>query len=159
GLGQLLVTEGLITEEQLARALGELKTSGERLGSVLVRLDLVNEVRLAQFLGRVHRVAVVTLDQPIDAEVLALVPSSIARKHDVIPTEWTQDALTLAMADPLTLPALDDITFLTGLRVTPAVAPLSVIRQALERSYESRPADLLGSEEADAIELEILDSN
>jgi type IV pilus assembly protein PilB len=158
-LGRLLVTEGLITEEQLARALGELKTSGERLGTVLVRLDLVDEVRLAQFLGRVHRVAVVTLDQPIDAEVLALVPSSIARKHDVIPIEWTQDALTLAMADPINLPALDDVTFLTGLRVTPAVAPLSAIRQALERSYETRPPDLLGSEEADAIELEILDSN
>src|SRR6266508_266953 len=86
-LGQLLVAEGLITEEQLARALGELKTSGERLGAVLVRLGLLNEVRLAQFLARVHRVAVVPLDQPIDEEVLALVPQSIARKYDVIPIE------------------------------------------------------------------------
>jgi type IV pilus assembly protein PilB len=67
--------------------------------------------------------------------------------------------ITLAMADPMNLPALDDVTFLTGLRVTPAVAPLSAIRLALERCYRDRPATLLLGEEAEAVELEILDSH
>jgi type IV pilus assembly protein PilB len=154
-----MVTEGLITEEQLARALGEIRTSGERLGAALVRLGLVDEDRLAQFLARIHRVPVVSLDRPVDEEVLALVPEATARKYDIFPIERARDALTLAMADPMNLPALDDVTFLTGLRVMAAVAPISVIRQAIEQSYQTRTAGLLGGEEADAVELEILDSS
>ena len=158
-LGPLMVTEGLLTEEQLARALSEIKTSGERFGAVLVRLGLADEVNLAQFFARVYRVPVAPLDRPITDEVLALVPESTARKYDVIPIERAGDALMLAMADPMNLPALDDVTFLTGLRVTAAVAPISAIRQAIERSYQTPSVSLLGGEEADAVELEILDSN
>jgi type IV pilus assembly protein PilB len=63
------------------------------------------------------------------------------------------------MADPTNLPALDDVTFLTGLRVMPAVAPLPAIRQAIEASYEARPTNFLAGAEVDAVELEILDSS
>jgi type IV pilus assembly protein PilB len=157
-LGQLLVAEGVIGEQQLTEALAELK-SGERLGALLVRLGLVTDGRLAQFLGRVYRLPVVAIDGPIADEIVAMVPEAIARKHDVIPIDRAHDAITLAMADPTNLPALDDITFLTGLRVMPAVAPLSAIRRALDTAYEARPHTFLAGAEAEAVELEILDSN
>jgi type IV pilus assembly protein PilB len=157
-LGQLLVAEGLIGEKQLTEALGELK-SGERLVALLVRLGLVNDGRLAQFLGRVYRLPVVAIDGPVPEEILALVPEAIARKYDVVPIERAHDSITLAMADPTNLPALDDVTFLTGLRVIPTVAPLAAIRRALEAANDARPQTLLLGAEADAVELEILDSN
>jgi type IV pilus assembly protein PilB len=158
-LGQLLVAEEQLTQEQLARALGEQKASGERLTAVLVRLGLIDEVRLAHFLARLHRVALVTLDRVIEEDVLALVPETIARKHDVLPIERVGDTITLAMADPMNLPALDDVTFVTGLRVTAAVAPVLAIRRSIDQAYAARVVNFLTGEEADAVELEILDSN
>src|SRR5215510_9582026 len=86
-LGDILVAEGLINEEQLARALEEQKKGPhERLGSVLVRLDLIHEEQLTGFLSRQYGIASITLhDLDIDPEVLRLVPVHIAKKYEVLP--------------------------------------------------------------------------
>jgi type IV pilus assembly protein PilB len=138
-LGDLLVAEGLISEDQLARALAvQKKGSGERLGSVLVRLDLIHEEQLIGFLSRQYGIPSITLHEfAVDPEVLQLVPAHVAKKYDILPVKRLRDSLTLAMADPANVFAVDDVAFMTNLQVVPVVASQAAIREAIARSYES----------------------
>src|SRR6184192_473939 len=138
-LGDLLVEDGLLTAEQLKKALAEQKGSPEKLGSVLVRLNFVNEDQLIGFLSRQYGVPSITLAQlDIDPGVLRLVPAPIARKYEVIPVRKMGNSLALAMADPTNVFALDDIAFMTNLQVLPLVASQTAVRKAIDRNYESR---------------------
>jgi type IV pilus assembly protein PilB len=140
-LGDLLVAEGLITEEQLGKALTEQKGSTEKLGSILLKLNFVQEEQLIGFLSRQYGIPSITLSQlDIDPEVLKLVPDSIAKKYEVLPIKRQGTALTLAMADPTNVFALDDVAFMTNLQVTPVVASQAAIRKAIERNYEAQTA-------------------
>src|SRR2546425_4847451 len=138
-LGDLLVADGLLTAEQLKKALAEQKGSPEKLGSVLVRLNFVNEDQLIGFLSRQYGVPSITLAQlDIDPDVLKLVPPPIARKYEVIPVRKMGNSLALAMADPTNVFALDDISFMTNLQVLPLVASQTAIKKAIDRNYESK---------------------
>ncbi len=142
-LGDLLVNEGLISQEQLHRALSEQKGSNEKLGTILVRLGIINEDQLIGFLSRQYGIPSITLSRlDIDPEVVRLVPPQIARKYEVLPVKRTGNALTLAMADPTNVFALDDVAFMTNLQVLPVVASQGAIRQAIERTYEPQAAAL-----------------
>ena len=135
-LGDLLVAEGLLTPEQLQRALTEQKHTAERLGAVLVRLKLLGEEQLAGFLSRQYGLPSLSLsDLEIDPGVLELVPAAVAEKYDVLPVKRAGNTLTLAMADPTDVLALDQIAFMTNLQVIPVVAPQAAIRRAIARSY------------------------
>src|SRR5215470_13941028 len=138
-LGDLLVADGLLTAEQLKKALAEQKGSAEKLGSVLVRLNFVNEDQLIGFLSRQYGVPSITFGQlDIDPDVLRLVPSPIARKYEVVPVRRMGNSLALAMADPTNVFALDDISFMTNLQVLPLVASQTAIKKAIDRNYESK---------------------
>jgi len=140
-LGDLLVGEGLITQEHLQRALAEQKGTSEKLGSILVRLNLLSEEQLIGFLSRQYGIPSITLSQlDIDPEVVRLVPSQLAKKYEVIPIKRTGNALTLAMSDPTNVFALDDVAFLTNLQVLPVVASQGAIRKAIDRIYDSQAA-------------------
>ncbi len=142
-LGDLLVNEGLISQEQLHRALSEQKGSNEKLGTILVRLGIINEDQLIGFLSRQYGIPSITLSQlDIDSDVVKLVPAQIARKYEVLPVKRTGNALTLAMADPTNVFALDDVAFMTNLQVLPVVASQGAIRQAIERIYEPQASAL-----------------
>jgi type IV pilus assembly protein PilB len=138
-LGDLLVAEGLITSDDLRRALSEQRGTSEKLGSILVRLNLVSEEQLIGFLSRQYGIPSITLSQlDIDPEVLRLVPAQLAKRYEVIPIKRTGNALTLAMSDPTNVFALDDVAFLTNLQVLPVVASQGAIRKAIDRTYDSQ---------------------
>ena len=138
-LGDLLVGEGLISPDQLQRALVEQRGTSEKLGSILVRLNLITEEQLIGFLSRQYGIPSITLSQlDFDPEVLRLVPAQLAKKYEVIPIKRTGNALTLAMSDPTNVFALDDIAFLTNLQVLPVVASQGAIRKAIDRIYDSQ---------------------
>src|SRR5438034_7999904 len=138
-LGDLLVREGLIDNDQLARALQEQKGSNDKLGSILVKLNFVTEEKLIAFLSRQYGIPSITLSQlDIDPEVLRLVPSQLAKRYEIIPIKRTGNALTLAMSDPTNVFALDDVAFLTNLQVLPVVASQGAIRKAIDRTYDSQ---------------------
>ena len=137
-LGDLLVADQLITQEQLQQALVEQKNSNEKLGSILVRLGYLNEDQLIGFLSRQYGIPSITLSQlDIDPEVLKLVSAPIARKYEVLPIRRIGNTLTLAMADPTNVFALDDIAFMTNLNVIPVVASQGAIRKAIDRNYDT----------------------
>ncbi len=138
-LGDLLVAEGLISQEQLLKALREQKGTTEKLGSILVRLHLLTEEQLIGFLSRQYGIPSMTLSQlDVDTDVLRLVPAAIAKKYEVLPVKRVGNTLTLAMADPTNVFALDDIAFMTNLQVLPVVASQAAIRKAIERNYEAQ---------------------
>ena len=136
-LGDLLVAEGLITQAQLRQALADQKGKGDKLGTILVSLGFVSEEQLIGFLSRQYGIPSITLDNvDIDAETVQLVPAQIAKKYEVLPVKRIGGTLTLAMADPTNVFALDDVAFMTNLQILPVVAPQAAIRRALEKNYE-----------------------
>ncbi|HET7342431.1 MAG TPA: type IV-A pilus assembly ATPase PilB [Methylomirabilota bacterium] len=139
------MAEGIISPEQLQDALREHRRSKERLGSVLARRGLVTEARLVELLSKEHGLPSVAMDQQsIPADVLALVPVHIARKYDVLPVGKVGNGLSLAMADPTNVVAMDEIAAMTRLTVLPVVAAGSAIRAAVERHYAAAPAPIAG---------------
>ncbi len=162
-LGDLLVREGLIDNEQLARALQEQKGSNDKLGSILVKLSFVTEENLIAFLSRQYGIQSITLSQlDIDPDVLKLVPEQIARKYEVLPVKLQGNTLTLAMGDPTNVFALDDVGFMTNLQVIPAVASQAAIRQAIDRSYDSKDggiADIMSEMEGAATDVELVEGD
>ena len=162
-LGDLLVREGLIDNEQLTRALQEQKGSNDKLGSILVKLSFVTEENLIAFLSRQYGIQSITLSQlDIDPDVLKLVPEQIARKYEVLPVKLQGNTLTLAMGDPTNVFALDDVGFMTNLQVIPAVASQAAIRQAIDRSYDSKGggiADIVSEMEGAAADVELVEGD
>ncbi|HET9924633.1 MAG TPA: type IV-A pilus assembly ATPase PilB [Methylomirabilota bacterium] len=153
-LGDRLVAEKLITTEQLQKALAEQKGSADKLGTILVRLQFITEDSLVSFLSKQYAIPAITVAQvDPDPDVLKLVPEQIAKKHGVLPIKRMGNTLTLAMADPTNVFALDDVGFMTGLQIQPVVASEAAIRKAFERLYDTGGSvtDMMSElEEADA---------
>src|SRR2546428_2065387 len=142
-LGDLLVAEGLITEAQLRQALAEQKGKTEKLGSILARLGFITEEQLIGFLSRQYGIPSITLSNiDVDAETLRLVPAPIARKYEVLPVKRIGGTLTLAMADPTDVFALDNVAFMTSLQILPLVASEVAIREGIERHYEGQTSGI-----------------
>jgi len=162
-LGDLLVREGLINQEQLQRALTEQKGNNEKLGSILIRHSVITEDQLVAFLSKQYGIPSITLSQlDIDADVLKLVPAQIAKKYEVLPIKRTGNSLTLAMADPTNVFAVDDVGFMTNLQVIPVVAAQGAIRKALDRLYETQGsgmAEVISEMEGTAGDVEVVEGD
>jgi type IV pilus assembly protein PilB len=137
-LGEILLKANLITQSQLDQALAQQKIEGGRIGSILTKLGFVKEEEVAQCLGHKYGIPYVDLDaQAIDASVSRLIPPAIAHKHLVIPVAKVGTTLTMAMADPTNVFAVDDIKFMTGLNVRLMIATESSVRRAIDRYYDA----------------------
>ena len=162
-LGDLLVAEGLITDAQLKQALGDQKGKTDKLGSILVKLGFITEEQLIGFLSRQYGIPSITLNKvEIDPETLRLVPTTIALKYEVLPVKRIGGTLTLAMADPTNVFALDDIAFMTNLQILPVVAPQAAIRKGIEKYYEaptSSMSDMLSEITAEVGNVEVVEGS
>jgi type IV pilus assembly protein PilB len=137
-LGDMLVKAALITREQLNQALQQQQTGGGRIGGNLVKLGFISEDDITSFLSRQYGVPSINLSHfEIDATVIKLIPSEIAQKHQVIPINRTGNVLTVAMADPSNIFAIDDIKFMTGFKVEPVVAAETSIKNSINKYYDS----------------------
>ena len=137
-LGELLVRENIISVKQLQAAQDEQKRSGGRLGSSLVKLGLIGEGDLLNFLSKQYHVPSINLDDfQIDAEIIKLINEDVAQKHQVVPVHRSGSSLVIAMADPSNIYAIDDVKFLTGYNVEVVVASETQIAKAIERSYKT----------------------
>ncbi len=144
-LGDLLVREKIITQDQLAQALKKQKQTGGRLGSVLVSLGFLTDEEVTNFLSRQYGVPAINLQFfEIDPNVVKLIPQETARKHQILPLSRVGASLTIAMVDPTNVFAMDDIKFMTGFNIEPVVASESAIMDRIERAYaEPDPSENL----------------
>ena len=135
-LGELLVKRNFITPDQLKKATDEQKFKGGRLESILVKLGFVKEDDLLSFLSAQYRVPSVKLSKiEINPNVIKLVPASKAKNYLMIPVQRVGPKLTLAMADPSNIIAIDEIKFMTSFNVEPVVASEAEIVEAIKKYY------------------------
>lgn len=135
-LGELLLEAGLLDGDQLERAIEEQKQSGIMLGAALLKLGLVSEHDLLGLLHKQLRLAVVDLDSTApDEGALGKIAEDLARKYLAIPLEIGRKSLTVAMADPMNVAALEDLRFHAGMFIQPVLAAPSQILAAIDRYY------------------------
>lgn len=136
-IGLALLRSGLITQDQLDRVTRDQEESHLSLTSSLVRLGILTENKLADFLAEHFNTRVVDLKSvELDPNVRAFVPADVAEKYRVFPVERRGKKLTLAMSDPSDFSAIEDIRFVTGLEVLPVVATESDLKEVLEEFYQ-----------------------
>ncbi|MGH7699676.1 MAG: type IV-A pilus assembly ATPase PilB [Gemmatimonadales bacterium] len=142
-LGDILVREGLISLDQLKRALQEQKATGMRLGYNLVKLGFIEETEVTKMLARQYRMPALDLSRfEVDPKILKLIPPDIATKHTVLPLKREGRTLTVAIADPNNVAAIEDIKFITRMDVFPVVAGEYTLRNAIDRYYQQSDAQL-----------------
>jgi len=137
-LGELLLKAQLISQDQLQKALDEQRMTGGKLGEILHKHGFVNEEDIIECLSHQFGVPSINLRHfEVDEAIARLIPVDLSRKYTVIPVNKTGATLTVAMADPSNIFAMDEITFMTGYRVEPVVASEEAIREAIDRYYGS----------------------
>jgi type IV pilus assembly protein PilB len=143
-LGELLVEAGLITEAQLEEVLEESKkNSGTRIGNILVKKGYASEIDISQTLSFQLNIPFVDISSTtIDPEAIESVNERLAKKYLLVPLYFEGKILVVAMADPLNLNAIDDVSFSAGLQVRPCVATPSDIGEAIRIHYHlSQPIE------------------
>lgn len=137
-LGEILVRENLITSQQLREALEYQRSNGGRLGSNLVKLGIISDDVITAVLSRQYGVPSINLDLfQIEEETIKLISHEVALKYSVLPISKVGATLTLAMADPTNVFAMDDIKFMTGLNVEPVIASEASLQIAIGKYYSS----------------------
>src|SRR5256714_1766746 len=135
-LGDLLVKEKVITQEQLTQAVKVQKETNCRLGSALVKLGFLTDEDVTNFLSRQYGVPAINLSYfEIDPSVVKLIPFETAKRYQILPLSRVGASLTIAMVDPTNVFAMDDIKFMTGFNIEPVVASESSIHDGIEKAY------------------------
>jgi len=132
-LGQMLIEQGLITKEQLQRALESQIQTVDRLGSVLVELGYLDNDSLLNILSKQHSVPPVDLFKvEIPVEILNLLPYEKVMGFKVLPFKKEGNLIHIATIDPYNISAIQDIEFALGMRVKPYIVPAYQMEAALE---------------------------
>jgi type IV pilus assembly protein PilB len=135
-LGELLQETGLLDEEELTRALAEQRSKRGKLGEVIVGLGLATEQEIAQALSLQLGIPTIDLkNTPVEPQAIELIQEKVARKHLIIPVAIDRRDLYIAMADPLSFEAFEDVRFASGLTIKPFIAPRSDILWAIDQHY------------------------
>jgi type IV pilus assembly protein PilB len=137
-LGELLLKENMVSPQQLQDALNHQKMNGGKLGKAFVSLGFVKDEEITSLLSRQYGVPSINLDHfEVDPAIIKIIPAETARKYQVLPLSRSGATLTIAMADPTNVFAMDDIKFMTGYNVEPVVASESTLEDSIDRYYGS----------------------
>jgi type IV pilus assembly protein PilB len=138
-IGECLIQAGLISEEDLQVALAEHKRTGERVGSVLVRLNLATEKQITKALAYQLGFPYVSLaDEPPDPAAIVLISKDVALKRVCVAVKLEKNLLTVAMSDPLLFSLVQDLEFQTGYRIKQVVATRTDILTSIESGYPDK---------------------
>lgn len=156
-LGEQLIERGVITKDQLWEALRVQSRTGELLGNILVKLGMASEEVINEILG----IQQVRLDN-LDPTLLKTIPEQLVRRHKAIPIKREGNCLTVAMADPTNVLAIDDLRLLMGCEIEPVHASEKDIDAVIQKYFGIPEVDkifeefelLAGEEESEAVKLE-----
>ncbi len=149
GIGTVLLDRGVITQEELDRALDQQRSSGERLDRVLVRMGLVDPDQVLQTIGDQFHLDVVDLDSMVvEPKVLQALPASLVHKQRCVPIRRENGTLTVATSDPFELGVLDELRLLTGHSIEVVLADDDGLQRFIRANYG------VGSDTLDALSAE-----
>jgi len=135
-LSKALVSKRLLTADQLAVVLQEAGAGSRHFARLLIDRGLVTEEQLNELLAQDFGIPMISLaTHQVSADVSRLIPKRIARQYTAIPVALSGDRLQVAIADPLNIFTIEDLSMLTRYAVDPVLAPASEIRRAIERIY------------------------
>lgn len=135
-IGQILIDKGLINSEQLETALGAQRLTGKFFGEILVSRGYCTEEQIAKSLSEQLGFAFIDVHlMPVEPKVTEIIPKDLCVKYMLVPLYTTANTLTVAMMNALDVQAVDALQAKSGLRVKPVFACPSAIRQAIEKSY------------------------
>jgi type IV pilus assembly protein PilB len=140
-LGDLMLEVGMVTQEQLDRAIEQQKKTGDKLGSTLIKLGYVSEDDIIQVLEFQLGIPHVKLEKyNLDKAAYSSIPESIARRYGLIPIKKENGILTVAMSDPLNVFAIDDLKIYSGLEIQPVIVSHNDVIKAIDRYYSTEKA-------------------
>ena len=143
-LTEILVKDGVVSEEQLKKALKIQKQKGGSLKSILVAEGFVNEKDLMAVLSQGLGIPPISLSRfKTDPEILKLIPRDVAVKYQIVPVSKVGNVLTVAMADPLNVFAIDDLRSLTGFDIGTIIASQKEVQEAIDQHYGEMAHDEL----------------
>lgn len=137
-VGEIFISAGLVTEEQLTQALDKQKQLGssEKIGDVLVTMGLINEREKVKCLGAHWGFQYVDLaEQSVDSEAAKCISQDLARRYKIIPLSRNNGSLTLVMKNPLDVFAIDEVRLVTGAEIEPVIACEEDIDAAITQQY------------------------
>src|SRR5256885_12432705 len=138
-IGECLIQAGLITEDDLRNALAEHKRTGERVGVVLVRMNLATEKQIAKALAFQLGFPYINLaENPPEPSAVVLIPKEVALKRICVAARLEKNLLTVAMSDPLLFSLVQDLEFQTGYRIKQVVATRGDITEAIQIGYPDK---------------------
>ncbi len=159
-IGELLVQKSVIDRSQLEQAEAMAQTSGCLLNKSLSSLGMISEQELLDLLSKEYRLKILNLeDVQFEPEALSQVPHDLALKYNVLPISLVNGSITIAMADPTDIAAINDLRFVTGSDITVVLCTESDLKTFTEKQYEGEVSydeifDDLGPEN----EVEVLSS-
>src|SRR2546428_550569 len=162
-LGDLLTKASLITQDQLKDALKSQKDTGGKLGETLIKLGFVSEEEITECLSQQFGVPSINLAHfEIDQSVIKLIPADVARKYNILPVNKTGATITIAMADPTNVFAMDDIKFMACHDFEPVVASELGIKASIDNYYGTTSSLELKKvmedlQQAESADLEVLE--
>lgn len=143
-IGDLLLSQGMISQQQLDTALSEQKIRKTKLGETLIALGYVSQKDFSDVLSRQLGVESVDLrKEGLQDAAIRLVPEDIMKKYELVPfaiDENNSNILKIAMSDPMYLPAIDDVSLITGMEVVPYFAPTAQIAMQIDRMFGKKQA-------------------
>jgi type IV pilus assembly protein PilB len=157
-LAAMLQDANLVSADDVARLEKHQRAHGGSVALNVVKLEILSEETLTEFLSQVYRVPPLTIDEnDVDGDAVKLVPQELATKFQVLPVKRDGRLLTVAMIDPDNIFAIDDIKFLTGFEVQPVVAAESKIKRLIDRHYDQADTMARVMEDLDSFDdLEVL---
>ncbi|HDK17221.1 MAG TPA: hypothetical protein ENG75_04700 [Nitrospirae bacterium] len=136
-IGELLIEEGLINQMRLSSALGQQRQWGGRIASILINMGIIDEKTIAHTLGKKLNTHVEPLENiEVPDEVLNMVKHDMATKYCILPINYKNKVLTVAMSDPTDLKTIDDLSFAIGVKIKPLLAIESSINDAIAEHYK-----------------------
>lgn len=138
-LGQLLIENGNINQQQLDKALEVQEEKGGLIGEILVELGFVKEEDIAKALTMQYGFPYLPLDNyEIDPEVINIIPARVARQYLLVPIDKIGSNLSIAMSNPLNEQAIEDVELLSNCNVQTFVATSSDIKRTIEKYYKGK---------------------
>lgn len=135
-LGQLLIEKNIINKKQLEQGLAIQKEKGGLIGQILVALGYATEEEIVQAITVQYGFPFLPLaGYEMDQDVIKIIPENVARQYGLIPVDKIGDTLTIAMANPLNIQAVEDIELITSCNVQVFVSTLSDLSAALNKYY------------------------
>ena len=138
-LGEILLKQGAISEQQLNQALECQRSEGGLFGEILIKLGYVNELEIAKAIVSQYGFPFISLENyEFNPEAAKLIPENVARQYRIVPLDVIGEVLVIAMSNPLNRSAIEDVEMITKKKVQVFLAVITSVNEALNVIYSSK---------------------